>query len=281
MANYIYDNLLIEKIDIFSNSFKNTSREIFYDDKLNRIYHNGEYGVYRESLVVDFLKFFIPSNLEISTGFIITSLDDVSTQCDIVIFDPNITPLYQGYGKQRFFPIESICAIGEVKSKLSKSDFKLAINKLAKNKSLSERLSDNPCVIKGRNNNGFNRDQIYDLVPSFLICQKLDFDFKKLPHEIDDLYDSDIDYRYRHNIILSIEDGIFSYNALGGKLVPHPHVRGNKNKSRFVMPDDNKYVHFRYFTSYMYTLVSSKTLFYPDPCEYMGEIGGGIKIDQN
>lgn len=280
MSSNIYDSLLVEKIEIFSNSFRNTSKEIFYDEKLERIFHNGEYGGYRESIVRDFLSFFIPSNLEISTGFIISSLNDVSTQCDIVIFDPSTTPIYEGSGKQRFFPVESVCAIGEVKSTLSKSEFKKAINKLAKNKSLSERLSSMPSVVKSRGGNGFDRNRIYDLIPSFLICQKLDFDITSLPNEIDNFYDDEVDLRHKHNIILSIEDGILSYTALGGRLVPYPHMSGHQIKSRFVAPSDNRYVHLRFFTSYMYTMVSSKTLFYPDPAEYMGEITGGIKIDQ-
>ncbi len=127
MANQIFDSLLIEKIDQFKSSFSNISKEVFYDEEKKRIFHTGEYGTYRESIVRDFLQFIIPRGLDISTGFLMTSLDDVSTQCDVVIFDSKMTPIYEEGERQRFFPIESTHGIGEVKSTLSKTEFKKAL----------------------------------------------------------------------------------------------------------------------------------------------------------
>ena len=101
MSNRIFDALYREKIDIFKNSFSATSTEVFYDPENNRLIHAGEYGIYRESVVRDFLNFIVPQRLAISNGFLMSAMDDISTQCDVVIFDSKMTPLFQGGDKHR------------------------------------------------------------------------------------------------------------------------------------------------------------------------------------
>ena len=129
MANKIFNALLDEKIEIFTNAFSKTAKEIYFD-KDDKLIHSLEYGIYRENSCKDFIKFVIPSKFNIDDGFLINSNDNVSSQCDIVIFDSNHTPLFESGKKQRFFPIETVVAIGEVKSTLSKKEFKIALNKL-------------------------------------------------------------------------------------------------------------------------------------------------------
>ena len=103
------------------------------------------------------------------------SFDEVSTQCDLVIFDGSNTPLIEDSRNKRFFPVESVAAIGEVKSKLSKHDFLSALSKLAAAK--ATRRFENPTHVRRKVD---LPDYIhnYDLTVSFLICEKLDFDIK-------------------------------------------------------------------------------------------------------
>ena len=281
MANQIFDNLLIEKIEQFKASFSGTSKAVFYDDEKKRIFHAGEYGTYREAIVRDFLKFIIPRGLDISTGFLITSLDDVSTQCDVVVFDSKMTPIYEENERQRFFPVEAVHGIGEVKSTLSKSDFKNALNKLAKNKALSERMVSSPTIIRKSPSGPYDpENHPYDIIPSFLICQKLDFDISNIEQEISTFYEDDIEVRHRHNIILSIEDGLLAYYDENSKTLPYARLNQVNLKDRFTYPDTNQYVHFKLFSSYIFMVTTSKTLFYPDPSDYMGSIVGGFKRDK-
>ncbi len=281
MANKVFDSLLVEKIEHFRNAFSNTSKSVFYDDSKKRIFHTGEYGTYREAVVRDFLRFIIPRSLDISTGFLMTSMDDISTQCDVVIFDANMTPIYEEGDRQRFFPIESVHGIGEVKSTLSKADFKDAINKLARNKALSERMISNPTIINKSPPGVYDPiNHPYDIIPSFLICQKLDFDISNIEQEIAGFYDNAIEVRHRHNLIISIEDGLLAYFDSNSKTLPYPRLKSVDLKDRFTYPDKNKHVHFKLFSSYMFMTTSSKTLFYPDPSDYMGTITGGFKRDK-
>ncbi len=280
MTNKIFESLLKEKIDHFKSSFSSTSKEVFYDENAKRIFHTGEYGTYRESIVRDFLQFIVPRGLDISTGFIITSMDDVSSQCDVVVFDSKMTPVYEEGDRHRFFQIESVHCIGEVKSVLSKTQLKEAINKLAKNKALGERMK-SPTIIKKSPAGPYDPvDHPYDLIPSFLICQKLDFDITSIESDIDGLYEPEIEHRHKHNMILSIEDGLLSYYDNNSKTLPYCRLRKTDLKNRFTYPGENEYVHFKLFASYMFMLTASKTLFYPDISDYMGSITGGTKRDQ-
>lgn len=280
MANKIFESLLKEKIDHFKSSFSSTSKEVFYDKETKRIFHAGEYGTYREAIVRDFLQFIVPRGLDISTGFLITSMDDVSTQCDVVVFDSKMTPVYEERDRQRFFPVESVHCIGEVKSTLDKTQFRDAINKLARNKALGERMR-SPTIIKKSPPGSFDPlNHPYDLIPSFLICQKLNFDITSIENDIDGLYESQIEHRHRHNMILSIEDGLLSYFDSNSKTLPYCRLNKVDLKNRFTCPGHNEHVHFKFFASYMFMLTASKTLFYPDISDYMGSITGGTKRDQ-
>jgi|GEM_PF-4547744 len=170
MSNEIFNSLLRQRLDIFRSAFSTTSTELFFDSDTKRLRHAGEYGMYRESVVRDFLKFIAPRGLDISTGFVISAMEDVSTQCDVVAFDPNLTPLFQEGDCQRFFPVESIFCIGEVKSTLSKAQLAEGLNKLAKVKAIGERIP-SPSIIRRMNPGPFAPARNpYDLVPSFLIC---------------------------------------------------------------------------------------------------------------
>lgn len=279
MSNKIFDGIYKEKVNQFCSAFSTVSTEIFFDPNTKRLRHTGEYGMYREAVVRDFLKFIVPRSLDISTGFIITSMDDVSTQCDAIIFDAGMTPLYQEGDRQRFFPIESVFCICEVKSTLSKGEFKTAINKLAATKALGERIT-NPLIIRKPTGGKFDPiNHPYDLAPSILICQKLNFNINSIESEIDGFYDEGVEHRHKHNMILSIEDGLLCYYDSNGVTLPYPRLRSNL-KSRFTYPSENPYLHLNLFGSFMYMITSSKTLLYPEFTDYLGESTGGYKRDQ-
>jgi len=118
MSNKILRALTIERIEHLKLAFS-TSREVFWEDEKTRILHPGEYGVYREKAVSELLQLFIPESLGIGTGFIITNQGDVSSQCDIIVYDRSSTPNIVTNSHQRFFPVESVLAVGEVKSDIS------------------------------------------------------------------------------------------------------------------------------------------------------------------
>ncbi len=268
MANKIFDALFRERVDVFRAAFSATSTEIFYDSSKERLFHAGEYGMYRESIVRDFLKFIIPQSLELSTGFVLSTMDDVSTQCDIVGFDSRMTPLYQEGDRQRFFPLESVYCVGEVKSTLSRTTLGQALNKLAATKKMGERIS-TPGVAKPDQPHFNPTDDARQLFSSFLICQKLDFDTRNLENEIDQLYDPDVLHCHKHNLIISIEDGLLTYIDNDGTTVPYPRFAARDLKNLFASPKNDPYYHFKVFGSLIFLLTSNKTPWYPEFSRYV------------
>ncbi len=278
MSSNIFDALLEEKIRVFVAAYGQTAHQVFYDEEKKRLRHTGEYGGYREILVREFLRFFTPGRLDVHNGFIINAGGEVSTQCDIVIYDSKNTPLIESGERQRFFTGESVCGIGEVKSTLSKADLKTALNKLARIKAMREKIPA-PTIVRRERDGKFDpSNYAYDQLPTFLLCQKLDFDFQNLVDELDGMYDANIERRHRHNLVLSLEDGIFTYADKNKMIIMFPEIGGRIEasglsstdlcKHRFVQKNSSM-DHIKLFCSFVFMLSSSATILYPDISSYM------------
>lgn len=201
MASKIYEQIFQRLIQQFVGAFSEDSNTIFKDDR-NKLIHPGEYGRYREEACKNVLRLILDKNVNISDGFVIASNDTITTQCDIIVYNSDVAPVVAD-GFARMFPAEEVRMIGEVKSTLSRTDFKEALRKMAENKRR---------ILEGRRGsyirpNGRLAD-MYNTIGSFLICNKLNFDFNSL--DFDELYEG-IDRKYWHNGILSIENASMIY----------------------------------------------------------------------
>ena len=184
--------------------YSSLAEEIFIDE--GKLYHPGEFGRFRERLSSKLFKTILTQNLEIKEGFIISKDNHKSTQCDLIIYDKINTPVFKT--EDNFFvPIETVVGIGEIKSTLSKTQFKEALLKLSENKKIRDHADG--ARININQNNDFNpQEEWSDNIFSFLICKKLDFDINTV--NFDEIYD-ETELRFRHNLILSVEDGLFYY----------------------------------------------------------------------
>lgn len=271
MSSQVFSALAKQTVDTFVSRFSALSRELFYNPEKQDFRHPGEFGAFREQVCSDFLRLFIPSYLDVGSGFLINSDDDVSTQCDLVIFDRQFTPTITDSQKFRFFPVETVVCIGEVKSKLGKKDFLNALIKLARNKALC-RVGDKAVA---RRSAGIDVGPIghhFDATASFLICEDLDFSLEDVTTHLSLHYDrNNIPIEERHNLVLSINDGVLCYsNHLLEKNVAwmHPLTRGERMKNRLVCPGDSGRNHFGIFTTYIFTICANATVYLPDIGEY-------------
>ena len=214
MSSDIFRNIIEQKIDIFASTFGDSASNIFTRD--NKIIHPLEYGMYKERCAKELLSFTVNKGIGISDGFLITSNNKVSTQCDIVMYRNDTIPLIDN-GITNFYPIEIVKGIGEIKSVLSKTEFAKALVKLANNKKMFEErkgiLESNRVISKE-----------YDSIFSFLICNKVSFDIEKIDYN--EIY-KEIPIEYRHNAILSLQDGLYIYELCFAELP-------EKQKERFV-----------------------------------------------
>ena len=183
--NQIFENLIKSKIEKFYSDYIDLSRQIFVNEE-GKLIHPGEFGTYREKIIKSLLQPFLPSRLDIGSGFIITAKDNISTQCDIVIYDKASTPVIETE-EQRFFPVECVVGVIEVKSKLTKAQLKEALVKLTKIKDLRNDIGSNPYIFKDyKDTSGFNtKAHVRDQMATFLICERIDIDVEK---EIDTIF---------------------------------------------------------------------------------------------
>lgn len=281
MSSKIFNALIEEKIDNFINTFQNTSRVVFFDEKTQKLIHSGEFGIYREKIVKDFLKFFIPQKFDIGNGFLISSNNEVSTQCDIIVYDKNITPLIQSNENQTFYPVETVVCVGEIKSILSKVDFIDAINKLARIKKIKSNI-EFPNIHKS-NRETFNPYEIlYDSIFTFIICERLDFKLDKIEDELESMYENNIDACHRHNLILSIEDGLLLYNLKTDKhtMLFYAPIYKGKNTHKFLKYNENKkYHHFKTFAMSLFDGISQATILFPNMVHYLDGFEAINKLD--
>jgi hypothetical protein len=280
MPNERFATLLDEHIATFADSFSKISRDVFQDDTAqNGVIHAGEFGGYREGIARRFLRALTPKHLAIGTGFLINSEDATSTQVDVVVYDEGATPLIQSHELQRFFPVETVVAIGEIKSRLSKDGLKKTLLKLAKVKALREHVQ-SPSFIKRDHSSAWSpKTHHYDNLVSFVICDSFDFPCKTLVDDLDEIY-GDVPQCRRHNFVVSLVDGILFYVDHNKKSLPYPLLHpGVTLNPRFTAPAEGSNVHLRFLAAYYMMVLSSASVLYPEMTNYMRPVGGGINYD--
>ncbi len=249
------------------NSFKE-SKNIFWDESKNRLMHSGEYGIYREELVKKWLRIFIPETFGISSGFIINSKGQISTQCDLIIYDREKTPKIETIESQRFFPVETVILIGEIKSDINSiNELNNYLLKLSEIKKIRDGIiSSYAYNVKFPDYKFTPELNPFDNLFSVLICNKFNFNIDV----------SQIDYgrtenRYKHNLILSLNDGIINYKTLKGTDNMSVPFAGNEILENHYLKTDNEELpcHIISFISSINLAISLTSLFEIDMLLYL------------
>jgi len=292
--------LLDERIDEFRRSFLVSSRQLYFGPE-GKPLHNGEFGGHREVIARTLVSQFTPERMAVDTGFVVNSGGNVSTQCDIIIYDKGSTPLIRNANYQRFFPIESVCAVGEIKSILKLSEAKDALIKLAKTKALRDTVHEPSYVYRARTGSENpryrpERDELDQLV-SFVICEKLDFDVASKLGELVDCYNNEVPQRpfcNQHNLLLSIEDGLLAYLHGSGLLYPFPSAltlccspdnpdeileRAKLLGHRWMQANHRSIEHIRHFCALLHTALASISVLFPNLADYVSSQEDVLFID--
>ena len=285
MASKIYEQIFQRLIQQFVGAFSEDSNAIFKDDR-NKLVHPGEYGRYREEACKNVLRLILDKNVNISDGFVIASNDTITTQCDIIVYNSDVAPVVAD-GFARMFPVEEVRMIGEVKSTLSRTDFKEALRKMAENKRR---------ILEGRRGSYIRPSgrlaDMYNTIGSFLICNKLNFDFNSL--DFDEIYEG-IDRKYWHNGILSIENASMIYalkfsdfpdkvkdtlagNGINTSIIPawqypvytQDGMVVNTWPNCLHIAEDDPYKHIKKFFAGMAACCQDIWIYTYDPAEYLG-----------
>jgi hypothetical protein len=119
--------------------------------------HSGEDGRFVEDLLREHLTQFLPTGLEVLTGFILRPAvktgesgreregekDDHSTQLDIIVFDSARYPIFQRFGLSVVVPPEGVVAVISVKKTLTTTDVKTECEALRRAGWLCQTLASN------------------------------------------------------------------------------------------------------------------------------------------
>lgn len=280
MANEVINDLIEERIDTFLAAFTQRAKALFHDDtKKNGLRHPGEFGTYRESIVADLLQGFLPQHLAIDTGFIVNSSGEVSKQIDLIIYNPFLTPPLESKRRQRFFPVETVVAVGEVRSSVSKPSFNEALQRISEVKELRLALnSESSAVIRwdGLGSTKYDPDAIpFDQIFTFLICKRFDFPLqhRTFVTTLNESY-GDIDYGRRHNAVLSIDDGLLYYSGelptgeRADTYFPTSPIDNKPNQNKWILRHDNQYVALKIFCANIFMHACHCTVGYADLAQY-------------
>lgn len=118
---------------------------IEFDYQAKILGHPGEIGTGRENVLKSILAKYIPKRYTIDSGFVIDALNGKSEQMDIVIYEAGYTPVFEIVAGKRFFPCETVVAVGQVRTKIgSRREMRTCLNNIRSVKKLD------------RSNNGTN-----------------------------------------------------------------------------------------------------------------------------
>lgn len=126
--------------------------------------HNLSKGEIRELFLNDLLSNYLTDQFGIGTGIVVDSFGNQSHQMDIVIFDNRILPPMLKNSTLGVFPLESVLAIIEIKSLISKNNIKKTEEKFKHFDSHLEthkKIKASIKVVKGII--GFNKNKITEL----------------------------------------------------------------------------------------------------------------------
>lgn len=106
-------------------------------EKSGKTTHPHSVGEGREKSAMNKLRNLLPEGIGVGSGFIIDSYGNVSSQCDLIIYEKNLCLKFNNDDERnRYYNCESVLAVGEVKSDLNKKDLEDSLKKLKKIKNL-------------------------------------------------------------------------------------------------------------------------------------------------
>lgn len=93
------------------------------------VQHHGEQGRENEAALARLLEAFVPRRLGVGTGMVIDRFDRYARQADIVLYEQSDEPAVLAQTTQLLYPVESVRASIEVKTRLRTDDIRDCLRK--------------------------------------------------------------------------------------------------------------------------------------------------------
>jgi hypothetical protein len=201
--------------ELFDGVSKNL--EIDFEKKAKMLGHPGEVGTGRENVLKSILTKYIPKRYVVESGFVIDALGNRSEQIDIIIYEANYTPVFEIVKEKKFFPCETVVAVGQVKTNInSRKKMQECLNNIKSVKELDRSNKGTNLMITGPgisllplashfdHNKNF-RDQIF----GFIFCSSS----IKSDLMVDELnkFNTENDQRFWTNLIVNYNQFLIEY----------------------------------------------------------------------
>lgn len=277
--NRIYLSLVEAQLRAFVADFVDTARDVFFDPNQGKLIHPGEFGSFREGLVRDLLTRFLPESYGVSQGFVLAPNGDISTQCDVVIYSRLHAPIIHTSEQQRFFPVESVLAIGEVKSTLNCSQLQTACLKLSKVKDMRAKLKAPAIAVSTFKNIGpySATEHQLDQLCTFVVANEINGADSAIQQAIAEAT-AGAPVSYRANLVLNVREWCTAYKDSHGIIWPYPVDVDPETKRaipgelpvHIVHQSEVDLNHIKLFLYFMQLIVTRGTVLHPDILGYWG-----------
>lgn len=187
--------------------------------KAGKTTHTCAVGSGREKALMNKLKNILPHGIGVGSGFVIDSLGNTSSQCDLIIYEEEFALKFiiNDDDTYAYYNCESVIAVGEIKSDASIADIEDSFKKLKKIRELIRHKEDDnrfrcylsKLVACGADSEKYepnkkNADQIF----TFVLCKSLKTPLSSIAEKAKEIFETKEKY---FNIILPIEGKPITY----------------------------------------------------------------------
>lgn len=266
----IYVSLFKERIQTFFKDFDRASQTLYYDESSEKLIHPGEFGSYREGLVRDLLREMIPEIYGVSHGFIISPNGETSKQCDVVVYHKNHAPVIRNPEHQRFFTVESVVAVGEIKSDLTPENLRKTISNLSTIKKYRTNIP-HPAIAFQRPFRNLKYEPLTcerDQIGTFLLCSKIDLSEEFLLEKINEFSDHP---SFRINHVCTLDGICTAYQGENYiEMYPtEPDYPEQPLQATITTKKEEPVSPFFFFINSLFNIVRSTTVLNPELNDYL------------
>ena len=133
MANIAKRHSQSDPADFMRKAYAGVHRKLALDleNAANTVGHDGVRGDVTENAWIEVLRSYLPKRYAVDKGIVIDSDGRMSDQIDIVIYDPQYTPVLLTQDPHRYIPAEAVYAVLEAKPEINKGTLEYAGAKAA------------------------------------------------------------------------------------------------------------------------------------------------------
>lgn len=244
-------------------------------EKAGIMTHPGAVGAGRETSAKQKLKQILPAGVGVGSGFVIDSFGHTSRQCDIILYEENfvlhVSPNLDA--ENTYYNCESVIAVGEVKSIVTRKELEDSLDKLSIIKSL-QRKDDGNSLRKYLSSQAlmesFEKSRPYEpkndtkkQIFTFLLCQRFNMTTEMIVSVFKEKCPEDWLFPNR---MISTEGAYYGYLQLGNPI----HILGGRKDATSLFNFVDNPLSFNYFILELLSFISNANTVALDYSPYLG-----------